>query len=285
MYHFTLAESFEPSPAPTRRVVGITLVVLAMGAAAFAVGCGHKTKAPDTTSASLPTSTSATPAVPVTPPAPAAPTVSHYKLALTAWRGGDRDAAVTEFRAAIDDDSSALPPRLNLSRVLLEQGKAKDAIVELQSVIALDSTSGSAFRLLGRAHDVLGQTDSAVADYQHAIVLNEQDGWSMNNLGLVQIERGQFEEALKVLSRAVEISTTATFRNSLGIALERTGHYTAAAEAFQSALTADSGYTKARTNLTRVSALTEVQGTPSVDLAAEALEFLKEVESWKSPKN
>ena len=44
MYRFTLAEGFEPSP--TRRAVGITLVVLAMGAAAFAVGCGHKVEHP-----------------------------------------------------------------------------------------------------------------------------------------------------------------------------------------------------------------------------------------------
>ncbi|HWH04104.1 MAG TPA: tetratricopeptide repeat protein [Gemmatimonadales bacterium] len=285
MYRFSLAEGFEPSP--TRRAVGITLVVLAMGAAAFAVGCGHQSTT-DTTTASLPTSTKATPAgpaVPVTPPGPTPPTVSHYKLAVTAWRGGDRDGAVTEFRAAIAEDSSKLPPRLNLSRVLIEQGKAKDAIGEIEQVIALDSTSGSAYRLLGRAHDFLGQTDSAVADYQHAIVLNDQDGWSINNLGLVQIERGEYDEALKTLSRAVELSNSATFRNSLGVALEKTGHYTAAVEAYKSALSADSGYTRAQTNLTRVSSLTEAPGTPAVDLAGQALEFMKEVDSWKTPKN
>ncbi|HEX4562219.1 MAG TPA: tetratricopeptide repeat protein [Gemmatimonadales bacterium] len=276
MYRFTLDEG---SKFPT-------LVVLAIGAAAFVFACGHKSA--DTTTASLPATTKATPtgpAVPVTPPAPAPPTVSHYKLAVNAWRSGDRDGAVTEFRAAIAEDSSRLPPRLNLSRVLIEQGKAKESIDEIQLVIALDSTSGSAYRLLGRAHDFLGQTDSAVAEYQRAIVLNEQDGWSMNNLGLVQIERGQYDEALKVLSRAVELSNSSTFRNSLGLALEKTGHYTAAAEAYKSALSADSGYTRAQTNLTRISALTETPGTPVVDLAAEALAFMQEVESWKTPKN
>ena len=285
MYRFTLAEGFEPSPAPTRRVIGITLVVLAMGAAAFAVACGHKST--DTTTASLPTTTKATPVTPPTPTPPTVPavTVSHYKQGLNAWRSGDRDSAVTEFRAAIAEDSTKLSPRLNLSRVLIEQGKAKDAIGEIQQVIALDSTSGSAYRLLGRAHDFLGQTDSAVADYQHAIVLNDKDGWSINDLGLVQIERGEYDEALKTLSRAVELSNSTTFRNSLGVALEKTGHYTAAVEAYKSALSADSGNTKAQTNLTRVSALTEAPGTPAVDLAAQALEFMKEADSWKTPKN
>ena len=276
MYRFSLAEGSKfPTP-----------VVLAIGAAAFIFACGHKSS--DTTTASLPTSTKATPtgpAVPVTPPGPTPPTVSHYQLAVTAWRGGDRDGAVTEFRAAIAEDSSKLPPRLNLSRVLIEQGKAKDALDEIQEVLAIDSTSGSAYRLLGRAHDFLGQTDSAVADYQHAIVLNDQDGWSINNLGLVQIERGEYDEALKTLSRAVELSNSATFRNSLGVALEKTGHFTAAVEAYKSALSADSGYTRAQTNLTRVSSLTEAPGTAAVDLAAQALEFMKEVDSWKTPKN
>ena len=111
---------------------------------------------------------------------------------------------------------------------------------------------------------------------QHVGLLN-----LMNNVGLVLIERGDYGEALKALSRAVELSSSATFRNSLGLALEHTGHYTAAAEAYKAALSADSGYTRAATNLTRVSALTEAPGTPAVDLAAQALEFMKEIEGWR----
>lgn len=282
MYRFTLAET---SGSSTRAALGLFLVTVALGAAALAVGCGHKPKPADTNTASLPTTTTATPAAAVTPPSPPPPTVSHSKLAITAWRGGDRDGAVTEFRAAIAEDSSKLAPRLNLSRVLLEQGKAKDAIAEIQGVLTLDSTSGSAYRLLGRAHDVLGEPDSAVACYRHAIVLNDQDGWSMNNLGLVEIERGNYTEAVKILARAVELSNAPTFRNSLGLALERSGHYSAAVEAYQSALSVDSGYTKAQTNLSRVRALTEAPGTAGVDLAAEALGFMQEIDSWKSPKN
>ena len=283
MYRFTLTEA---RPTHTRALFGLTLVFVALGAAALAVGCGDRgSKSQGTTTASLPTTTSAAVPAPVTPPAPPAPTESHYKLALTAWRGGDRDSAVREFRAAIAEDSAKLPPRLNLSRVLLEQGKAKEALVEIQDVIGIDSTSGSAFRLEGRAQDLLGHTDSAVAAYQHALVLNDQDGWAMNNLALLDVKRGEFGEALKAAARAVEVSGTATFRNTLGVTLERTGHYAAAAEAYRSALSADSEFTRASVNLTRVSALSDSTGTPAVDLAASALDFMREIEGWKSPKN
>ena len=276
-YRFTLTEAH---PSHARALVGLTLLVLALGAAALAVGCGDRTsRKADTTTASLPTTTSATVPAPVTPPPP--PAASHYQLGVAAWRNGDRDSAVSEFHAAIAEDSTRLPPRLNLSRVLIEQGKGKDAIAELQEVLALDSTSVSAFRLLGRAHDVLGETDSAVAAYHRALVLNEQDGWSMNNLALVELKRGNYAEALRVAARAVELSNSATFRNTLGLALERTAHYTAAAEAYRSALSADSTFTRASVNLTRVSALTDSTGTAAVDLAAEALDFMREIEGWR----
>ena len=285
MYRFTLTEA---RPSHTRALVGFTLIILALGAAAFVVGCGDRTpKAPTRGAASLPASTSATVPAPVTPPsppAPPAPTLGHYQLALAAWRSGDRDSAVTEFRAAIAQDSSRLPPRLNLSRVLLEQGKGTDAKSEIEAVLALDSTSGSAYRLLGRAYDVLGQPDSAVTAYRRAIVLNDQDGWAMNDLALVEFERGDYDEGLKAAARAVELSHAATFRNTLGVALERTGHYSAAAEAYRSALSADSGYHRAAVNLTRVSTLSDSTGVPAIDLAAEALEFMREIESWKAPK-
>jgi len=276
MYRFTLTEA---RPSHARSLVGLTLLAAALGAAALAVGCGSRTpRTSGTTSASLPTTTSAAVPVPVTPPAP---TASHYRLAVSAWRNGDRDSAVTEFRAAIAEDSSQLPPRLNLSRVLLEQGKGGEAKTEIESVLAIDSSSGSAYRLLGRAYDVLGRPDSAVAAYHHAIVLNDQDGWSMNNLALVELERGNVAEGLRAAARAVELANSATFRNTLGVALERTGHYAAAAEAYRSAVSTDSTYHRAGANLTRVSALADSTGTPAVDLAAEALDFMREIEGWK----
>ena len=39
---------------------------------------------------------------------------------------------------------------LNLARVNLEQGRAKDARDRVTAALALDSTSGEAYRLMGR---------------------------------------------------------------------------------------------------------------------------------------
>src|SRR5216684_3462438 len=140
-----------------------------------------------------------------------------YMLGLSAWKTGDRDAAVRAFKQALEQGSTHVKSRLNLSRVLIEQGKAEEALPYVQGVVAFDSTSNEGYRLLGRVKRELG----------------ERDAWSMNNLARVYIGQGRFEEALGPLARAIEIdSTVPAFHTNLGRALERTADRSRLAEAF-----------------------------------------------------
>jgi Flp pilus assembly protein TadD len=78
----------------------------------------------------------------------------------------------------------------------------------------------------------------------------------MNNLGLLLLEQGHDDAALSPLARAVELrQDVPAFHNNLGMALEHTGRFRAAAAAYRDALEADPGYAKARQNLTRVEAV------------------------------
>ena len=113
---------------------------------------------------------------------------------------------------------------LNLSRVLIEQGHAQEALPHVAAALAIDSTSSEGFRLLGRVKSELSDSDGAIAAYKRAIVLDGRDAWSLNNLARVYMGQGRFEDALGPLARAIEIdSTVAAFRTNLGIALKRTG--------------------------------------------------------------
>jgi len=123
--------------------------------------------------------------------------------------------------------------RLNLSRVLIEQGKAQEALPYVEGVVTVDSTSNEAYRLLGRVKRELGDSTGAIEAFKKAIVLDERDAWSMNNLAKVYIGQGRFEDALGPLARAIEIdSTVAVFHTNLGRALEHTADRTRLAEAF-----------------------------------------------------
>jgi len=102
----------------------------------------------------------------------------------------------------------------------------------------------------------------------------EDDAWSLNNLGLIRIQQGRYEEALPALAKAVQIEPgVACFQNNLGVALERTGHFTASGEAYVAALEADGDYEKADLSMARVSEVIEAEDIMPVDLGALAASF------------
>jgi tetratricopeptide (TPR) repeat protein len=206
-----------------------------------------------------------------------------YMLGLSAWKSGDPDRAKEAFRKALALDSTHVKSYLSLSRVLLESNQPDSALEYLEVVLRIDDSLGEAHRLIGRVHEARGEADEAVASYHTALTLDPEDVWSMNNLGHLLIQQGAFEDALRPLARATELAPeVATFQNNLGITLERTGHYTLAAEAYRAALVSDSTFTKASVNLERVAGLTEDPDTPPVDLQSLSEEFQRQIAGWES---
>ena len=103
----------------------------------------------------------------------------------------------------------------------------------------------------------------------------------MNNMGLVLIELGRFEEALRPLARAVQLdSSVAVFRNNFGMALERTGHFVAAAESYRAAVAIDPGYAKATASLSRIGERLDDATAQPVDIGLLAEDFVREIETW-----
>src|SRR2546427_63181 len=129
-------------------------------------------------------------------------------LGLSAWKAGDRETAVNAFTLALEKDSTHVKSHLNLSRVLIEQGHAQEALPHVAAALAIDSTSSEGFRLLGRVKSELSDSDGAIAAYKRAIVLDGRDAWSLNNLARVYMGQGRFEDALGPLARAIEIDST-----------------------------------------------------------------------------
>ena len=202
----------------------------------------------------------------------------HYMLGLSSWKADDLERAESAFVRANEIDPKHVKTLLNLTRVHLDQGRPKDALSRVNAALVLDSSSGEAYRLLGRVRSALNQPNEAVAAYRIALSHDPKDVWSMNNLGLVLIQQGSFEEALGPLALAVQLdSGVATFQNNLGIALEHTGRFTLATQAFKSALAADEGYTKAKLSLARVEGRQEDPTVTPVELTTLAESFDREI--------
>jgi Tfp pilus assembly protein PilF len=138
--------------------------------------------------------------------------------------------------------------------------------------------------MMARVQTARGQRDSAIGSYRFALSIDPADSWSMNNLGLLLIEQGRYEEALPPLARAVELRPDApSFANNLGVALERTGHPSAAADAFRAALKADSTYVKATKSLARVEEKAKTDST-TVDVSTLASSFNQQLQAERKTR-
>jgi Flp pilus assembly protein TadD len=204
-----------------------------------------------------------------------------YMLGLSAWKSGDRVQAESAFVQALALDSTHVKSHLNLSRVLLEEGKTDSALVHIERAIALDSTSSEPLRLQGRAFEAQGKTDDAIVAYQHAIVKNDSDTWAMNNLGMLYVRVGRYEDAIGPLARANEIEDkVATFRNNLGMALELTGRFEQSAEQYRAALAIEGTYGKAVANLQRVALVKQDPSITPADLTERSQQFQDQIAKW-----
>ena len=210
----------------------------------------------------------------------------HYMHGLSAWKSGQLDVAKSAFERSIALDSTHVKSYLNLGRVLLEQNKPAEALERIASAEAIDPMSSEVHRMLGRVHTVLGTADTAIAEYRVALSLDETDVWSMNNLALLLLQQERYDDALPALARAVELRPgSPVFQNNLGVALERTGRFGLASNAYRAALTADSTYMKATRGLSRVSQFVDDPGTTPVDLTELAQQFVRDVATWKSERS
>jgi tetratricopeptide (TPR) repeat protein len=197
--------------------------------------------------------------------------IGQFMLGMSAWKAGDLAKAEQAFDAALAIDPNHVKSLMNMARVRIEQKRADEAIALLTRASSIQPGSGEVHRLLGRAYAVNGNPDEAVDAYRQAIELDGQDAWAMNNLGLILLEQQQAEEALPLLVKAVALrKDTPAFHNNLGMALEHTGRFRAAAAAYKDALTADAAYERARQNLARAEAVKGFAEKPvPVDTAAQ----------------
>jgi Flp pilus assembly protein TadD len=202
----------------------------------------------------------------------------YYMLALSTWKSGDRVGAESAFNSALVRDPRHVKSHLNLARVMMEDGRFREAIVHAEKVVQLDSMSTDGYRLLGQLHGQVKNLELALLAYDKAITLNPRDAWSMNNMAFLLLENGRVEEALGPLALAVTIEPrNAVLQNNLGTALELTGRFTQAAEAYRSAITFESGYEKASTGLARIAGRKDDPSVPVIDLKVLAESYAAKI--------
>jgi tetratricopeptide (TPR) repeat protein len=116
-------------------------------------------------------------------------------------------SAEESFKKAIALDPEFKPAHRNLAGLYLVQGKPREAIAELSTLIRLDSSDARAFYDLGRAELTAGDIRSACEHLQRAHDLLPNDVNTATALARAHQENSDYPAALKTLTQIGEQNT------------------------------------------------------------------------------
>lgn len=97
---------------------------------------------------------------------------AHLRRAGRAQLAGDDEAALAEYRRAVEADPRSADARAGLGGLLASLGRGDEALEELRNARRLGGNSALVLYNLAGAHRILGDTDAAVATYREALELD-----------------------------------------------------------------------------------------------------------------
>ncbi|MEM7123010.1 MAG: tetratricopeptide repeat protein [Pseudomonadota bacterium] len=144
--------------------------------------------------------------------------------AVRRYQAGERGAAIELCRDLVARQPGDLRARYTLAVMLLESGRLRDGIVELDQLLNQRPDDADALHSRGMAHDRLGNSEAAIADLEKAIALapGKVEAWLV--LAGVHRRAGDIDKAIIVLRDAQKASPEhAGLTNNLASLLAETG--------------------------------------------------------------
>lgn len=120
--------------------------------------------------------------------------------------------ANTAFRNAIDWQANALhqdpQPYLNLGTLLVQQGKAEEALSYLQRAAAISNSNPKMHEQLGQAYTELKDLDKAKAEFETAVSLAPEISGLHFKLGQIYQKQGLKDQAKKEFDRCAQLNAS-----------------------------------------------------------------------------
>lgn len=123
------------------------------------------------------------------------------------------------------------------ARLLFKQGEFSNSLKVLQKCLVFRHEDSRVYKLMASNEILLNELDFAERSLKSAIHLSPTDFWSHFQLGMLYFVRNQFKHAVEELRVATQLGPTRMRAyDTLGLALEETGDYSAAINAFRTAI-------------------------------------------------
>ncbi|MDB4793594.1 tetratricopeptide repeat protein [Methylacidiphilales bacterium] len=101
---------------------------------------------------------------------------------------------------------AASPPHLNLAYILLESGRAQQAMDQYQLLLKFHPNSAVGHNNLGNTYAKLGRNSEAIEEYQRTLQINPDYAMAYYNLGNVFREENRLSEAIEEYRQSLQIN-------------------------------------------------------------------------------
>lgn len=174
----------------------------------------------------------------------------HNALGEALRAGGQLDAAIRQYRQALDQDRGLQAARCNLALALIARGDLGEAEAVLAEVLATEPRHIKARNILGMVLKRQGRLEQALAQYRGALDADPHDAESHVNLGNLLSTIGRLDEAVVEYGRAIEVRPDLVeARDNLGVALKDLGRLDEAIARHRQAIALAPDYAEAHKNL------------------------------------
>lgn len=159
---------------------------------------------------------------------------------------GKVDAAIHQYNAALDIDSSHLPSLYRLG-VIYAETKSFDKSIEIwQRYITISDNAPEGYGNLGYCYELAGSPKLAEATYQKGIEKNANNAPCRTNYGLMLARKGRIQEAVRMWN---PVLTQAEIHYNLASIYLQDGRKQEAKAEYQQALNLDPTMIDARARL------------------------------------
>lgn len=174
---------------------------------------------------------------------------AHFNIGIIHWKAGETERALAAFRRAAKENPESAEYRVRLAQTLAQLDQVMEAIAELKRAVALNPDSFETHYQLGRT--LLKQNENKKAAQRHLEIAKrlKQEGrtavasdqsYLSYQQGLSALEQGRFQEAIDLLTAALEgADNVPTIRSALGIAYQHRGDSVKASEEFRRVIAFD----------------------------------------------
>ncbi len=174
----------------------------------------------------------------------------RYNLANEYRSLGNSEAAIRNYRIALETDPESVSTRINLGNALRSNGELDAAIDVYQSALDREPRNAMAHSSLGTVLRAKGDVDAAILRYRYAIELDPDFYLAHYNLANALQSKGEFEESVAHYLKTLEekVRDPKVF-NNLGNAFWSLERNEDAETAYRVAIEFDSGHYRAHSNL------------------------------------